>query len=181
MTETSETTRSSASSVASDAQPDLLAARRAAWEAGAIKPNECRPRRPASDDDLTARQAEATERALRNWDKDELEEISGPQGGSSLGNALGVAIADLADDFGGKRLTPWIDYLEYLQSDRWRELRRRKLLRCGGICQRCNRSWRDFGFLDVHHLDYRRFGAEREADLIVLCRECHNAEHGVVR
>jgi HNH endonuclease len=180
MTDTTETERSSASG-ATDAQPDLLAARRAAWEAGSITPTKCRPRRLASDDDLAAVQAEATARALRNWDKDELEDISGPRGGTSLANVLGVAIADVADDFGGKRQTPWIDYQEYLKSDRWREMRRRKLLRCGGICQRCYRSWRDYGFLDVHHLDYRHFGEEREADLIVLCRECHNVEHGVVR
>lgn len=179
-----ETSTSSAPVVTDDTQPDLLAARRAAWEAGAVKADKSQPTPlPASDDPaaLAALQAEATERALRNWDREELEEISGPQGSASLANSLVVAITDAADDFTQQRLTPRIGYREYLRSDRWREIRRRMLLRCGGICQRCNRSWQDYGFLDVHHRDYRRFGAEREADLIVLCRECHNAEHGIVR
>ena len=138
---------------------------------------------PTSDDaiDLAALQTQATERALRNWDRDELDGLDDPPGGTGLARPWVAAITDAADDFTRQRLTPWIDYEEYLKSTRWREIRRRMLLRCGGICQRCNRSWRDYGFLDVHHRDYRRFGAEREADLIVLCRECHNAEHGVVR
>jgi hypothetical protein len=170
----------SSAPVVTDTQPDLLAARRAAWKSGTVEAGKPQPTpRPASDDAaaLTALQAEATERALRNWDRDELEEISGPQGGASLVNSLVVAITDAADDFSQQRLTPRIGYHEYLRSPRWRELRQRMLLRAGGKCQRCERRWQDYGFLDVHHRHYRRFGAEREADLIVLCRECHIAEH----
>jgi hypothetical protein len=32
--------------------------------------------------------------------------------------------------------------------------------------------------LDVHHRSYARLGAELPADLEVLCRPCHGAEHG---
>jgi len=37
-------------------------------------------------------------------------------------------------------------------------------------CQRCG-----FGStnLEVHHLNYDRFGKERMTDLIVLCKQCH--------
>lgn len=138
---------------------------------------------PSGPDDelLAVLQREATERALRNWDRDELDGLDDPPGGTGLARPWVAAISDAANDFTQKRLTPWSDYSEYLHSARWRAMRARKMARCGGICERCHRSWRDYGFLDVHHLDYRRFGAEREADLIVLCRECHNAEHGVVR
>lgn len=163
-------------------QPDLLAARRAVWESRAI---EARKPTPSSvtigDAELADLQAETTERALRNWDQDELEQVSEAQSGGSLSNALLVALTDAADDFTQQRITPIIpgEYREYLRSEHWRALRQRMLLRAGGICQRCARSSRHYGFLDVHHLDYRRLGAEREADLVVLCRECHAAEHGV--
>jgi len=137
---------------------------------------------PSEPDDelLAVLQQEATERVLRNWDRDELDGLDDPPGGTGLARPWVTVICDAADDFAQKRLTPWIDYSEHLRSDRWRTIRRLKLARCGGICERCHRSWRDYGFLDVHHLDYRRFGAEREAYLIVLCRECHLAEHQAV-
>lgn len=126
-------------------------------------------------------QREATARAQWRWDEDELKEIAaGHVDAYPLREVVSVVLTDFAEDFcAGRRVTPPFPgtYAQYLRSEHWRMLRQRMLARSGGICQRCQRSHRDYGFLDVHHRDYRRFGAEREADLIVLCRECHISEH----
>jgi hypothetical protein len=61
----------------------------------------------------------------------------------------------------------------YLKSEAWQDKRRLVMERCGGICEDC-------GYLlatQVHHLTYRRVGAERSADLQGLCRRCHLAAH----
>lgn len=86
---------------------------------------------------------------------------------------------------------------EYLQSDRWKQLRRRAFQRAGGYCARCHRHETEMrrieiidpergtvesgATLNVHHLTYDRLGHEREDDLIVLCRECHLREHGRIK
>jgi hypothetical protein len=61
----------------------------------------------------------------------------------------------------------------YLKSDGWKRRRKRALARAGYRCQRCGAR----GRLDVHHLTYKRRGRERDADLQVLCRSCHQAHH----
>lgn len=143
------------------------------------------PSAQAVTDALTLLQREAAARAQWRWDEEELAEIVAADATAyPLRDIVSVVLTDLADDFrAGRRVTPPFrgTYAQYLRSDHWRMLRQRMLARSGGICQRCQRSHRDYGFLDVHHRDYRRFGAEREADLIVLCRECHISEHGGIR
>lgn len=67
-------------------------------------------------------------------------------------------------------------YHEYLQTEWWRDLRRRKVRAAGFRCERCQTSGRR---LDVHHLNYDRVGRERWEDLIVLCSQCHEREHGI--
>jgi hypothetical protein len=64
-------------------------------------------------------------------------------------------------------------YNEYLQTPEWQEKRAEARARAGGRCQVCN----SLGPLDVHHRTYERRGAERESDLIVLCRNCHELFH----
>jgi 5-methylcytosine-specific restriction endonuclease McrA len=64
-------------------------------------------------------------------------------------------------------------YDEYLQSPEWQERRQRKLRKAGFKCQLCSGK----GALDIHHNTYERLGVERETDLIVLCRECHQWHH----
>jgi hypothetical protein len=66
-------------------------------------------------------------------------------------------------------------YGEYLQSAEWQARRVEHLRVCGYRCQVCNAA--DL-MLDVHHRTYERRGAESFADLIVLCRECHDLFHG---
>jgi hypothetical protein len=67
-------------------------------------------------------------------------------------------------------------YSEYLRSPEWAEVRRVAVRRAGHQCQRCGAKG---GELNVHHHTYERRGYEDLWDLIVLCRACHRAEHGI--
>jgi 5-methylcytosine-specific restriction endonuclease McrA len=66
-------------------------------------------------------------------------------------------------------------YAEYLRTPEWRNRRRDKIRAAGRRCERCRAQ----GVLHVHHLTYDRRGQEAWSDLLVLCRSCHMAEHGV--
>jgi hypothetical protein len=61
----------------------------------------------------------------------------------------------------------------YLRSAQWRARAARARSRAGNRCERCGQCRR----LDVHHLSYARLGRERDGDLCVLCRDCHEREH----
>lgn len=66
-------------------------------------------------------------------------------------------------------------YEAYMQTEHWRITRRAALARAGHRCERCAAdSW-----LNVHHRTYENLGAEEEEDLEVLCRSCHEKEHGI--
>lgn len=62
---------------------------------------------------------------------------------------------------------------DYLRSAHWRARRERSLRLAGYRCERCGAP----SPLDVHHLSYARIGRERDRDLRVLCRSCHDDEH----
>jgi 5-methylcytosine-specific restriction endonuclease McrA len=67
-----------------------------------------------------------------------------------------------------------VEYLEYLASLEWQGVRARIFATRPARCERCG----TFGCrLDLHHKTYRNFGHERDEDLEVLCRECHELEH----
>ncbi len=68
---------------------------------------------------------------------------------------------------------PRLSYREYLQTDGWRATRIRQLQIAHGRCRVCNGADQ----LDVHHRTYVRLGKERDSDLIVLCRGCHDVFH----
>jgi hypothetical protein len=61
----------------------------------------------------------------------------------------------------------------YLQTREWKAKRNRKLIQAGNRCQLCPSSYR----LEVHHCTYERRGYELLEDLVVLCRNCHQAHH----
>lgn len=67
-----------------------------------------------------------------------------------------------------------LPYPEYLQTDHWKEMRRRMLKRAHFRCQVCNKGNTQ---LDVHHRTYERRGHEEYGDLIVLCNDCHRTFH----
>lgn len=64
-------------------------------------------------------------------------------------------------------------YAEYLASPAWRITRNAALKRAGYRCVRCARKRR----LQVHHRTYERVGHEHNADLEVLCEDCHSGHH----
>jgi hypothetical protein len=66
------------------------------------------------------------------------------------------------------------EYLAYLQSDHWKEMRRLALEYADYRCQLCNSP----ECLEVHHRTYERMGRERLADLVALCADCHGWHHG---
>jgi len=61
------------------------------------------------------------------------------------------------------------EYRAYLQSPRWQKLRRAVMLRANGKCEICLRA----DGTDCAHLTYDRIFNERLADLIWVCRPCH--------
>jgi len=63
---------------------------------------------------------------------------------------------------------------EYLKSHHWKNLRAKALASHGRKCHACAGT----GSLDVHHLQYRDIFDVTVADLQVLCRSCHDMEHG---
>ena len=71
----------------------------------------------------------------------------------------------------------YTDYNDYLASPHWRDfssrVRRRK-------CYACGAGWERADGLHVHHATYERLGAERDGDVVTLCRSCHELAHLVV-
>jgi len=71
-------------------------------------------------------------------------------------------------------LMPW---RVYLTTPHWRTVRADALRRAGERCALCNSGVT----LQVHHRDYTRRGAERPADVIVLCDDCRSRHHGKLK
>jgi len=67
-------------------------------------------------------------------------------------------------------------YDDYIQSDEWDIRRKERLAIDEYTCQDCGVTGVS---LDVHHLTYDRLGNEPMYDLLSLCRQCHNIEHGL--
>ena len=65
-------------------------------------------------------------------------------------------------------------YQEFLQSYIWEEKRKVIIMRRGNFCEKCNSK----ESLQVHHLNYNNVGNESKNDVIVLCKKCHEEEHG---
>jgi hypothetical protein len=80
--------------------------------------------------------------------------------------------AELLEEERGWELAE-MPYDEYLATCEWHERRAAARQRAGERCQVCNSE----GPLDVHHRTYERRGRERDDDLIVLCRGCHELFH----
>ena len=64
-------------------------------------------------------------------------------------------------------------YVAYLGSGWWKRRRIRALERADNRCQDCQTTMN----LIVHHLNYDHLWAERDKDLVVLCKECHADRH----
>ena len=57
----------------------------------------------------------------------------------------------------------------------WYAKRKWALERAGYKCEQCGNTYN----LSVHHLNYNNLGKEHPEDLKVLCKTCHEREHGI--
>lgn len=68
-------------------------------------------------------------------------------------------------------------YADYLASDHWRAFKAswvpRRTRNKRAVCEFCLSADR----LDLHHRTYKRLGAERPADLVLICERCHSRVH----
>jgi hypothetical protein len=65
----------------------------------------------------------------------------------------------------------------YLKSGTWKRKRNYILMKRKAKCERCGYSSKEYSQLHLHHKTYRRWGAERQNDLELLCLNCHNHLH----
>lgn len=65
-------------------------------------------------------------------------------------------------------------YLTYITSPAWRKKRTEALAHHGKKCSKCPMKTH----LQVHHLSYKNLGNEPMEDLCILCKGCHQKEHG---
>jgi 5-methylcytosine-specific restriction endonuclease McrA len=65
-------------------------------------------------------------------------------------------------------------YHDYLQTEHWEHVRKWALQRANYKCQM---DAKHKGSLHVHHNTYENMGAEKDADVIVLCEDCHRKHH----
>ncbi|MFK4384669.1 HNH endonuclease [Bradyrhizobium sp. USDA 223] len=70
-----------------------------------------------------------------------------------------------------------VNYEKHLRSAAWRESRRRALAAAHHRCLLCSATEE----LEAHHRTYENLGDEREGDLTVLCRECHEVVTSMMR
>jgi 5-methylcytosine-specific restriction endonuclease McrA len=77
------------------------------------------------------------------------------------------------------------EYPKYLASPHWQQLRRQKLdeqrNKLGyNCCEECGDrpAVTKSTAVSVHHPTYERLGKEQLQDLKIICRPCHDKEHG---
>lgn len=63
------------------------------------------------------------------------------------------------------------EYFDYINSDKWRFIRRQVAEKNNYMCQLCHKKiYKGF---HIHHITYENFGHEELSDLMFLCPECH--------
>lgn len=71
-----------------------------------------------------------------------------------------------------------LDYKKYLKTKHWRKMRNAAFKIADYKCQLCYSDGAFIkGGLHVHHRTYERLGKERQSDLTVLCKKCHEKFH----
>jgi 5-methylcytosine-specific restriction endonuclease McrA len=66
-----------------------------------------------------------------------------------------------------------MEYKEYLQTKHWKIVRENALSYWDNKCALCFSE----DNLNVHHRTYLSLGGERDNDVIVLCKVCHERHH----
>jgi len=64
-------------------------------------------------------------------------------------------------------------YDRHIHSPKWKRFKASILATRGKRCEDCFTD----GPVDLHHLHYRNFGKELAADVLLLCRSCHDKRH----
>ncbi len=75
-----------------------------------------------------------------------------------------------------------LTYGEFLNTEYWLIISQYLKFKRNFTCQKCNKTFKLFGQLNVHHTTYENHGKEhledvQENDLLVLCESCHKEEH----
>ena len=69
------------------------------------------------------------------------------------------------------------EYKKYLLSDEWAKLKIDLFNFRGKKCEKCGSKKQ----ICVHHLTYKNIYKEELSDLVILCRNCHEKEHGILK
>lgn len=72
-------------------------------------------------------------------------------------------------------------YRKYIRHNDWKVKRNRRMKKDDGLCQMCLLGGREREATEVHHRTYKRIFHERMADLVSLCRSCHEHYHKTER
>lgn len=67
-------------------------------------------------------------------------------------------------------------YYKYLQSPQWRIFRAEIIKERGAKCEKCQKETKQ---IQAHHKTYARIYKERKEDILLVCRECHEAIHHI--
>lgn len=86
---------------------------------------------------------------------------------------MGFEFKNSPEEIQRLRALPYQD--GYCKSPWWRKRRYARIKKAGWKCQRCAASVASVA--NVHHIHYDRLGEERDSDLEVLCRDCHEKLH----
>lgn len=76
-----------------------------------------------------------------------------------------------------------LKYLEYLQSNEWKNIAKKRMSIDKYACQCCGCKGTANNPLEIHHLSYRAIFHEEERiqeDLVTLCHVCHKGIHNVM-
>jgi 5-methylcytosine-specific restriction endonuclease McrA len=74
-------------------------------------------------------------------------------------------------------------YIEYMKSDKWHEIARRRMEIDNFTCAGCGCRGTVTNVLEVHHLSYRYLYHEETRiyeDLVTLCHACHKNLHRIM-
>lgn len=74
--------------------------------------------------------------------------------------------------------TLMFNYVDYLHSEQWKRIAKKRLEIDKYHCQFCGSSGTQRNPLEIHHLNYRNLGRENVyVDLLTLCHSCHGGIH----
>lgn len=72
----------------------------------------------------------------------------------------------------------FLKYYQYIKSKEWFDLKIDILQKRGCYCEKCKKR-KYPAALQLHHLTYERLFKEEPQDLMLVCKKCHEKEHGL--